>query len=78
MLTGRNNKPDSVESKVKQPEISPARDGILYAFVLKVEHVRSVVDDYTVKLAPGSQDLDWVSPWRVRVDEICGKEAAGT
>lgn len=60
---GWDDKPEEVHHKVVHPEIKELRARVDDALVVVVEHAGGVVEDDTVELAGGDDDLDWVAEW---------------
>lgn len=68
---GWNDEPEEVHHEVVHPEVKELWAGVDDALVVVVEHGGGVVEDDTVELAGGDNDLDWVA------ERVSGGDHAG-
>lgn len=70
-----NDEPEEVHHEVVHPEVKELWSGVDDALVVVVKHGGGVVEDDTIELAGGDDDLDWVAEWMSCGDHAGDNEA---
>ena len=73
--SGWNDEPEEVTQEVVHPEVKEFWARVDNALVVVVEHAGGIVQDDTVELAGGDDDLKWVAEWVAGGDHGCNDEA---